>query len=101
MAAVAAAATLLPRPAHSESQIERGHYLAVVAGCNDCHTPGFFLGKPDEAKYLGGSDVGFEILGLGARRSPNHLSNRASTSRKSVERMARLHFAISSYRAVT
>ena len=32
---------------------------------NDCHTPGFFLGKPDMAKYLGGSDVGFEIPGLG------------------------------------
>jgi len=64
VAAVAAAATLLPR-AHAESQIERGHYLAVVAGCNDCHTPGFFLGKPDTAKYLGGSDVGFEIPGLG------------------------------------
>ena len=53
------------RAAHAESQIERGHYLAVVAGCNDCHTPGFFLGKPDTAKYLGGSDVGFEIPGLG------------------------------------
>ena len=65
VAAVAAAATLLPRAAHAESQIERGHYLAVVAGSNDCHTPGFFLGKPDKAKYLGGSDVGFEIPGLG------------------------------------
>ena len=65
VAAVAAAATLLPRAAHAELQIERGHYLAVVAGCNDCHTPGFFLGKPDTAKYLGGSDVGFEIPGLG------------------------------------
>ena len=64
VAAVAAAATLLPK-AHAESQIERGQYLAVVAGCNDCHTPGFFLGKPDTAKYLGGSDVGFEIPGLG------------------------------------
>jgi mono/diheme cytochrome c family protein len=64
VAAVAAAATLLPK-AHAESPVERGQYLAVVAGCNDCHTPGFFLGKPDTAKYLGGSDVGFEIPGLG------------------------------------
>ena len=63
-AAVAAAAIMLPR-AHAESPVERGHYLAIVAGCNDCHTPGFFLGKPDNAKYLGGSDVGFEIPGLG------------------------------------
>jgi mono/diheme cytochrome c family protein len=63
-AAITAAATLLPR-AHAESPVERGRYLTVVAGCNDCHTPGFFLGKPDMAKYLGGSDVGFEIPGLG------------------------------------
>jgi mono/diheme cytochrome c family protein len=62
--AIAAAATLLPR-AHAESQLDRGKYLVVVASCNDCHTPGFFLGKPDTAKYLGGSDVGFEIPGLG------------------------------------
>ena len=63
-AAIAAAASLLPR-AHAESPVERGKYLAVLAGCNDCHTPGFFLGSPDTAKYLGGSDVGFEIPGLG------------------------------------
>ncbi len=61
---VAATATLLPK-AHAESQLERGKYLVTLAGCNDCHTPGFFLGKPDMAKYLGGSDVGFEIPGLG------------------------------------
>jgi len=36
-----------------------------LAGCNDCHTPGYFLGKPDMARYLGGSDVGFAIPGLG------------------------------------
>jgi mono/diheme cytochrome c family protein len=62
--AIAGGASLLPR-AHAESPVERGHYLSIVAGCNDCHTPGFFLGKPDAAKYLGGSDVGFEIPGLG------------------------------------
>jgi|SRR5579871_1130914 mono/diheme cytochrome c family protein len=63
-AAVAAAASLLPR-AQADSQVDRGKYLVVLAGCNDCHTPGFFLGNPDMAKYLGGSDVGFEIPGLG------------------------------------
>jgi hypothetical protein len=61
---IAAAATMLPT-AHAESPVERGKYLAVLAGCNDCRTPGFFLGAPDTAKYLGGSDVGFEIPGLG------------------------------------
>jgi mono/diheme cytochrome c family protein len=64
VATVAAAATLLPK-ARAESPVERGKYLVVVASCNDCHTPGFFLGNPDKAKYLGGSDVGFEIPGLG------------------------------------
>jgi mono/diheme cytochrome c family protein len=59
-----AALALLPR-ARAETQTDRGKYLVVVASCNDCHTPGFFLGKPDTAKYLGGSDVGFEIPGLG------------------------------------
>jgi mono/diheme cytochrome c family protein len=63
-AAVLAAATTLPK-ARAETLAERGHYLVVVAGCNDCHTPGFFFGKPDKDKYLGGSDVGFEIPGLG------------------------------------
>ena len=63
-AVMTAAAILLPK-AHADSQLDRGKYLVVVASCNDCHTPGFFLGKPDTAKYLGGSDVGFEIPGLG------------------------------------
>jgi mono/diheme cytochrome c family protein len=64
LAAAGAALSTLPR-AQAESQLDRGKYLVVVASCNDCHTPGFFLGKPDTAKYLGGSDVGFEIPGLG------------------------------------
>lgn len=69
-AAVAAAATLLPK-AHAESPVDRGKYLVVLAGCNDCHTPGFFFGKPDMTKYLGGSDVGFEIPGLGVFNGRN------------------------------
>jgi mono/diheme cytochrome c family protein len=50
----------------SQSQSDRGKYLVTIAGCNDCHTPGYFFGKPDMARFLGGSDVGFEIPGLGA-----------------------------------
>jgi len=64
-AAILAAATLLPR-AHADSQIDRGKYLVTLAGCNDCHTPGYFFGKPDMARYLGGSEVAFEIPGVGA-----------------------------------
>ncbi len=65
-AAALAAGTIFLSRAHAESQIERGKYLVTLASCNDCHTPGFFLGKPDMSKYLGGSDVAFEIPGLGA-----------------------------------
>jgi mono/diheme cytochrome c family protein len=43
------------------SQIDRGKYLVTLGGCNDCHTPGYFLGKPDRTRFLGGSEVGFEI----------------------------------------
>lgn len=51
--------------AADDAQIQRGKYLVTVSGCSDCHTPGTFLGKPDMARYLGGSDVGFSIPGLG------------------------------------
>jgi mono/diheme cytochrome c family protein len=53
------------------SLIVRGKYLVEVAGCNDCHTPGYFLGKPDMERYLGGSEVGFEVPGLGVFYGPN------------------------------
>jgi mono/diheme cytochrome c family protein len=46
-------------------EIKRGSYLVRLAGCNDCHTPGYLVGKPDMSRFLGGSDVGFEVPGLG------------------------------------
>jgi mono/diheme cytochrome c family protein len=58
-------------PGEAESPATRGKYLATVAGCNDCHTPGYFFGKPDMARFLGGSEVGFEIPGLGVFHGPN------------------------------
>jgi len=68
-----AAGALLPGSAlrADDAQIERGKYLVNIAGCNDCHTPGYFLGKPDPARYLAGSEVGFEIPGLGVFHGPN------------------------------
>jgi mono/diheme cytochrome c family protein len=48
-----------------DAQIKRGEYLVTIGGCNDCHTPGYFFGKPDMSRFLGGSDVGFELPGLG------------------------------------
>ena len=62
--ALAAAAMVCAHAASAEeSQIERGKYLVTIAGCNDCHTPGYFLGKPDFSRRLAGSDVGFTISG--------------------------------------
>jgi hypothetical protein len=48
-----------------ETHAERGKYLVSVIPCTDCHTPGTFLGKPDMARYLAGSEVGFELPGVG------------------------------------
>jgi mono/diheme cytochrome c family protein len=51
--------------ASADAQTERGKYLVTLGGCSDCHTPGNFFGHPDMSKFLGGSDVGFAIPGLG------------------------------------
>ncbi len=52
--------------AFADEQVERGKYLVTIGGCGDCLTPGYFLGKPDFSRSLGGSDVGFGIPGVGA-----------------------------------
>lgn len=41
---------------------ERGRYLVVIGGCNDCHTPGYPQqdGKIPESEWLAGSPVGFQ-----------------------------------------
>lgn len=66
-AALAAAVLLLSMHAAgaAQSQLARGKYLVTVSGCSDCHTPGNFLGHPDMNRYLGGSDVGFAVPGMG------------------------------------
>jgi mono/diheme cytochrome c family protein len=58
-------------PGALAADVARGKYLVSIAGCNDCHTPGYFFGKADESRYLGGSDVGFEIPNLGIFHGPN------------------------------
>ena len=64
-AALTASGGAAATPACAQSQIERGKYLVTLAGCGDCHTPGYFRGKPDAEHPLSGSDVGFAIPGLG------------------------------------
>lgn len=72
VAAVTALSCALAAPSFAdEAAVARGKYLVTIGGCNDCHTPGHFFGKPDMARMLGGSEVGFEIPGLGVFYGPN------------------------------
>lgn len=47
--------------AADKREIERGRYLAIVGGCNDCHTPNYpeRNGKVPESEWLTGNVVGF------------------------------------------
>ena len=53
-----------PKSSNSKAdpqQIQRGKYLVKVAGCNDCHTPGYAMnnGKVPEAIWLTGDKLGW------------------------------------------
>jgi mono/diheme cytochrome c family protein len=61
-AAVEAVVTASYAGAADKKTVERGKYLVALGGCFDCHTSGYFLGKPD---------MGFEIPGLGVFVAPN------------------------------
>ncbi len=71
VAVVGLTATASSAGAADKKAIERGKYLVTFGGCFDCHTAGYFFGKPDMARYLGGSDVGLEMPGLGVFVGPN------------------------------
>jgi mono/diheme cytochrome c family protein len=60
------------------SATSRGQYLATIMDCTGCHTPGTLLGKPDHARPLAGSEVGFQIPGLGIFYPPNLTPDRES-----------------------
>ena len=66
----------LPRPKPDKELIERGRYLAIVGGCNDCHTLGYSEseGHLPERGWLSGNPVGFRgfwgtTYGTNLRRS--------------------------------
>ena len=65
LAIVLACAPVPAAVAADPAVVARGKYLVNFGSCNDCHTPGYFLGKPDMGRQLGGSEVGFEIPGSG------------------------------------
>lgn len=58
-------------PAVSDALINKGEYLATIMDCAGCHTTGVFFGKPDPERHLAGSEVGFQIPGLGIFYPPN------------------------------
>jgi mono/diheme cytochrome c family protein len=47
--------------AEPDPAVERGRYLVVITGCNDCHTPGYMerAGEVDESVWLTGDSVGW------------------------------------------
>ena len=62
------AAALLAGAAHAQDKagkasadVNRGRYLVVAGGCNDCHTPGYpqAAGKVDEKLWLTGEKLGY------------------------------------------
>jgi mono/diheme cytochrome c family protein len=58
-------------PVGANDQLKRGEYLATIMDCGGCHTTGALTGKPDAKRYLAGSEVGFQIPGLGVFYPPN------------------------------
>ena len=48
-------------PSLDPELVDRGRYLVVIAGCNDCHTPGYLLseGKTPERLWLTGDSFGW------------------------------------------
>jgi mono/diheme cytochrome c family protein len=47
--------------AEPDAMVKHGRYLAQIAGCNDCHTPGYMesAGQVDEKLWLTGSSLGW------------------------------------------
>ena len=60
-ASAVVAAQEVKRGAHDAS-VQRGRYLAVIGGCNDCHTEGYAqkAGKVPETEWLTGNREGFK-----------------------------------------
>lgn len=71
LAASTLAVALLATPAAGNSRVKRGEYLATIMDCGGCHTAGALMGKPDPALELAGSQIGFQIPGVGIFYPPN------------------------------
>jgi mono/diheme cytochrome c family protein len=53
--------TMMSAQAADDPLVARGRYLAMIAGCNDCHTPGYMVnnGQVDEVAWLTGDATGW------------------------------------------
>ncbi|MCB1910144.1 MAG: cytochrome C [Rhodocyclaceae bacterium] len=64
LAALGLSTLSLPADAGTPSDplVERGRYIARVAGCNDCHTPGYMQsgGQVPESRWLTGDSLGWQ-----------------------------------------
>lgn len=69
---------LTAQTAPSQEKLRRGEYLATIMDCAGCHTPGIFLGKPDMERRFAGSEVGFQIPGLGTFFPSNLTSDKVT-----------------------
>ena len=63
IALVGSATAITRHPADTDhsNAVARGRYLVQIAGCNDCHTPGYMVsaGKVDETLWLTGERLGW------------------------------------------
>jgi len=57
--------------ARADDNVTRGAYLASIMDCGGCHNTGAFTPKPNLETPLSGSDIGFEVPGLGIFYPPN------------------------------
>jgi mono/diheme cytochrome c family protein len=69
--AVAGAAVVNGCGSGGEDKVKRGEYLIALGACSDCHTPGALMGQPQMDKLYAGSNIGFQIPGLGTYYAPN------------------------------
>jgi mono/diheme cytochrome c family protein len=57
--------------AQANEQVARGQYLAQIMDCGGCHHTGAFTPQPNLKTPLSGSEIGFEVPGLGVFYPPN------------------------------
>lgn len=61
LAAMLATGSVAQEKKKSDPMVERGRYIVLIGGCNDCHTPGYAPsgGKVPEKDWLTGDSLGW------------------------------------------